>query len=392
MNNNSNNQRSAPSAKIIRLGEGAFITVVMDGESLTLRASDSQESFDKALEACKAEDWDLLYTCMRPVKKYVSEIKGVEINENGVFYNGEIINNTLSKRILDFALSGLDSKPLCKFLEKLMNNPSRRAVNELYTFLEHQNLPITDNGNFLAYKGLLSNYYSITSGSAQLIQGTVKSGSIYNGIGEVIEMKRNDVDDDKDRGCSYGLHAGTMEYASGFAQGKCVIVEINPADVVSIPVDCNFQKLRTCKYKVVGEYEAPLVEPLYASNWIEDDIGDEDWSDCDCVDCDCVETTETTETTETAEASETTLDTSSNPIEVFAFDTPNSSWIDFVEWGVNEELDRVLSVVLRTGESMDFIHVPLWQFSQFQKSVESGQSAGKFFHQFIKSVYEQIQY
>jgi hypothetical protein len=131
---------------------------------------------------------------------------------------------------------------------------------------------------------------------------------------------------------------------------------------------------------VVGEYEAPLVEPLYASNWIEDDIG------CDCTDCDCVETTETTE------ASEITLDTSSNPIEVFAFDTPNSSWIDFVEWGVNEELDRVLSVVLGTGESMDFIHVPLWQFSQFQKSVESGQSAGKFFHQFIKSVYEQIQY
>ena len=54
MNMSMNNEQismSAPTSRLIRLGDGAFITVVMNGESLTVRASDSQASFDKALEA-----------------------------------------------------------------------------------------------------------------------------------------------------------------------------------------------------------------------------------------------------------------------------------------------------------------------------------------------------
>jgi hypothetical protein len=42
--------------------------------------------------------------------------------------------------------------------------------------------------------------------------------------------------------------------------GHVLVVEIDPADVVSIPTDCNYQKLRTCKYKVVQEYQLPLDE------------------------------------------------------------------------------------------------------------------------------------
>jgi hypothetical protein len=41
-----------------------------------------------------------------------------------------------------------------------------------------------------------------------------------------------------------------------------MIVEINPADVVSVPNDSDCQKLRTCKYKVVSLFKRKLVEPL----------------------------------------------------------------------------------------------------------------------------------
>jgi hypothetical protein len=37
-----------------------------------------------------------------------------------------------------------------------------------------------------------------------------------------------------------------------------VIVEVDPADVVSVPHDCNNQKLRTAKYAVIAEFERPL--------------------------------------------------------------------------------------------------------------------------------------
>jgi hypothetical protein len=70
-----------------------------------------------------------------------------------------------------------------------------------------------------------------------------------------------------------------------------MLVEINPSDVVSIPTDCEFQKLRTCKYKVVGEYEIDLTDPLYASRFQTDQDDDVDiWNDDDeedlCSGCD----------------------------------------------------------------------------------------------------------
>jgi hypothetical protein len=81
-----------------------------------------------------------------------------------------------------------------------------------------------------------------------------------------------------------------------------VLVEIDPADVVSIPTDCEFQKLRTCRYKVVAECERPLDELVYESRFSteNDDDVEEEWddsvsfsvcSDCGrnwilCVECD----------------------------------------------------------------------------------------------------------
>jgi hypothetical protein len=73
-----------------------------------------------------------------------------------------------------------------------------------------------------------------------------------------------------------------VDYAKNFMDrdGHLMLVEINPADVVSIPTDCQFQKLRTCKYKVVGEYEIDLNDPMYASRFQTDQDDDVDvWND-----------------------------------------------------------------------------------------------------------------
>ena len=58
--------------------------------------------------------------------------------------------------------------------------------------------------------------------------------------------------------------AGSYNYAKGYASngGNLMVVEINPADVVSVPYDCECQKLRTYKYKVVGHYETIDAPPL----------------------------------------------------------------------------------------------------------------------------------
>ena len=268
-----------------------FITVVLDGERHSINAGNGM--FSKALEAYKVNDWDAFIGCVNPtirLKSLYASYEGIEVKDGNLYVFDEPVHSTLATRVLSFLEAGLDCVHLFKFILKLNLNPSKRAVDELYTFLEHRALPITDNGNFLAYKAVRDDY------------SDKYTGKFINTIDAVLEMPRNKVDDDKNVGCSYGFHAGTVEYAKDFMgrEGHLMIVEINPADVVSIPTDCQFQKLRTCKYKVVGEYEIDLTDPLYASRFETDQDDDVDlWSDVcsdcleesygNCDDCDCCE-------------------------------------------------------------------------------------------------------
>ena len=267
-----------------------FITVVLDGERHSINAGNGM--FSKALEAYKVNDWDAFIGCVNPtirLKSLYASYEGIEVKDGNLYVFGDPVHSTLATRVLSFLEAGLDCVHLFKFILKLNLNPSKRAVDELYTFLEHRALPITDNGNFLAYKAVREDY------------SDKYSGKFINTIDAVLEMPRNKVDDDKNVGCSYGFHAGTVEYAKEFlgGQGHLMIVEINPSDVVSIPTDCQYQKLRTCKYKVVGEYEIDLTDPLYASRFQTDqddevdvwsDEEESDWSECgncNCGDCAC---------------------------------------------------------------------------------------------------------
>lgn len=192
----------------------------------------------------------------------------VEIKNGKVFYGGDEVHGAISKRILEFMSKGLPFQPLVNFLNNLMENPSMQSQTELYDFLEHQYLPITEDGFFLAYKAVRSDYMD------------KYAGKFRNQVGDVCEMKRAKVDDNRGVGCSQGLHAGALNYVAGYgsvdAGDKIVIVKINPKDVVSVPNDCNCEKLRTCRYEVVGEYQGELLKPLYKSEFSEDEYYDEE--------------------------------------------------------------------------------------------------------------------
>jgi hypothetical protein len=248
-----------------------FLTVVVDGKQHTILASNPL--FASAVSAFQIKDLDALMLALDPSRKFLNlyaKYEQIEVKDGSVFVDGETISSVVADRIINFLADGIDCLPIFKFITRLQLNPSKRAVDELYTFLEHKNLPLTDTGNFLAYKAVRNNFTD------------KHTGKFLNTVDSVLEMPRNKVDDNKEVGCSYGFHAGTVEYALGFACGddKLVLVEINPADVVSIPTDCNFQKLRTCKYKVVGEYERPLEEAIYPSRYETDNDDDVDlWGD-----------------------------------------------------------------------------------------------------------------
>jgi hypothetical protein len=231
------------------------ITAVIDGVPKTM--TQNHPSFTEALTCLATGDIDsldaLFDVSTSITRKFNSDgVEGIEIADGVIYYNDEPLHNYVVDRIFEFMQEGLPFKPVAQFLIKLMENPSRRAVEELYKFLEHKHLPICEDGDFLAYKSVREDYKD------------QYSGTFYNGVGEVLEMPRNAVCDDADVGCSFGFHAGSYEYAKNFGCGnsRLVIVKINPADVVSVPKDCDCQKLRTSRYEVVKDFERVYRSPL----------------------------------------------------------------------------------------------------------------------------------
>ena len=192
------------------------------------------------------------------------ERDGFQITPDEVIYNGEKMPQALADKIRAIAQEGLPISLFAKFWDNLQLNPSANSVRELYDFLAYKELPITEDGCFLAYKGLTRNGWSISANKeTKVLKGKVDSqGRIFNGLNEEIEVRRWDVDDNRQNGCSYGLHVGSLDYAQGFAQGQVVVVKVNPKDVVSVPEDCACQKCRVCAYKVIDVFSQEIECPV----------------------------------------------------------------------------------------------------------------------------------
>lgn len=100
----------------------------------------------------------------------------------------------------------------------------------------------------------------------------IYSATIKNEIGTTVKMDRAQVDDDPKRTCSSGLHVCADEYLKGYHGGdgyRTLVVEVSPADVVAVPYDYNFSKMRVCEYTVLAEISEEQI-PETLSNKVYD--------------------------------------------------------------------------------------------------------------------------
>lgn len=252
--------------------------ILQDGVSMSIgmkpySIDSSHPNYAKIVDALKENDFELveqLVCIAKSLVKFCGDKIAVDVDNGVLSFDGEEIHNTLTSRILTMMREGFDVQPLVKFLENLMKNPSKRAVDELYGFLEYGKMPITPDGHFLAYKRVGADYKSVHDGKTD------------NSIGAIVEMSRNKVNDDSQQTCSYGLHFCSHEYLKSFSGEKVVVLKVNPADVVSIPVDYNNTKGRACRYEVVGELTPDEVQTALSNNlWDESVVSDYDDRDDD---------------------------------------------------------------------------------------------------------------
>lgn len=192
-----------------------------------------------------------------------------------------------AKAVKDRVLDGsTDWRRLVRFLVRVQENPSKRAKDAVWEWVEKHGVTIAEDGRMLGFKGLVPGTDAVTGetnvpvsvhrGPNNFIDGQVygQPGEAYqvpHRLGSVISKRRADVDDSTDKACSTGLHVGAYSYAKTFGENRedgarystmgrvaastpqstFALVAFAPEDVVSVPGSDSDWKIRVCKYEVV---------------------------------------------------------------------------------------------------------------------------------------------
>lgn len=268
--------------------EGANISVFVAGHAPQV-AHSSHPHFDSILAGALAGDAsviDLFDVATSAATKFERLTERVTTANGYLFLDGVELHSALATQVIRFIEQGVeDWKPLVAFFEKVQANPQEHSREQLYTWLIDRDFAIYEDGDILGYKGVRQTdgkLVSIHSGQA-IVDGTVVKGYIPNEIGSIIEMPRDEVTFDPSVGCHNGLHVGNYSYAEGFAQGALLEVKVNPRDVVSVPSDSYFQKMRVCRYTVIKVIDQQVTTALRVYDQASDTVawGDGEDSDTD---------------------------------------------------------------------------------------------------------------
>lgn len=214
------------------------------------------------------------------LKFWFDEIKNVKwLNVDGYVF--DIENNTITKDGQELPFKGPASNAIIKFvfgllnvneriveielksfiafIEKLQQTDSFSILNELYLFIKNNDIEISDDGDVICYKVVDPEYKDLYT------------HTISNKVGEIVEMDRKLISDDRTQTCSYGLHAASLKYLreSGYGayEGNHLMkIVVNPVDFVSVPIDYDGAKARVCKYTVVDEIDINQILPEYSTD------------------------------------------------------------------------------------------------------------------------------
>jgi hypothetical protein len=225
------------------------LTIFEDGKVHTLPSSN--RSFNAAVEAVRQGDLDTALKLACPARIVIegtTQHPDFKVAGGVVTYQGTELRGYDVTKLLEMLAERFPIDTLVNFIVRKERNPSSRAVNELYPFLEKGDLPLLPDGRFIAYKRINSDWTDC------------HTSSVSNAVGTVVSMPRNKVDDNPNHTCSHGLHVCSMGYLADFGGERVVAVAVAPEDVVSVPVDYDAQKMRVCQYEVLAEIQEPTVK------------------------------------------------------------------------------------------------------------------------------------
>lgn len=241
------------------------IIVHLPGRSRPDQIVVGHPNFVLVRDAVRKKDWDVVAKLIDIKTAIVQFAAGrIAIVDDEILWNGETVHAFVVDKILELMHEGEEIAPLVCFLERCLMNPEKRAVDELYQFLERGKMQITADGKFRAFKRVREDYLD------------VYSGTLDYSIGNIVSMPREEVNPNKHETCSTGLHFCSREYLGHFSGARIVEVEIDPLDVIAIPADYNNTKGRAAVITVIADIKDEEADTYFrgpvAASSVEDDV------------------------------------------------------------------------------------------------------------------------
>lgn len=227
------------------------VTVIFnDGSSA--HWDSTSDIFEEIKNLCLVEDESALMQIRDQTKMLMNEEVRIEGNLVIIDKDNNTFKITLGDstdpviRFIDLlkkkGVIDTEIKRIKPFLRNMFANTYINAVEEIYDFCKAMDFEITDDGCILAYKKVRADLGSVYD-----------NGKTKHEIGKYTEVEVFDTN--RENTCSQGLHFCSRNYLDRYSGEKVIIVKVDPRDIVSIPVDYNFEKGRCCRYLVVGILE-----------------------------------------------------------------------------------------------------------------------------------------
>jgi len=238
--------------------------VVLDGEILTVKRGQGV-IFDRVVEAIEAGDYDSIPSILSP-KDLLDKVNLTFDEKTGqIYFQNYPLKSNLTDRIFQYWENEVPYEPLLNLLRKIMSHKGARGYmqEDLFDFLECNDLPITEDGCFLAYK-------QTTEDGSPPYWGNC---SIRYAVGKTISEPESKNNYDRETCGGAGLYFGNRKYWGDAWKGKgwtgggrMFLVKIDPRHVISVPTAYNDGKAKCWKMEVVKEFTSDIVEEVLTSS------------------------------------------------------------------------------------------------------------------------------
>ena len=253
------------------ISNSGVVNAIAGGQAYTFdKNHHNYSSLVRHLKSDNVEHFEAAYDIAASVEHFCDGY--VHIKNGTLNWNGIPMPELFSDRIMQMRKEGFEFESMLNFLNNLNENPSDKAIVELFDFMQHKHLPITDDGNFLAYKAVKEDFTDIYT------------GNLDNNVGSTVSVDRSSVDSNRDKGCGHGLHVGSIDYVTSYGGidldnkddnnggNQIVVCKVNPRDVVSVPTCSRYQKLRCCQYEVVAIFDDVFDKSVEVFSSKKDDV------------------------------------------------------------------------------------------------------------------------